>query len=51
MASKQLRFIKTILVPRRDILLMEAAFGLPGITVAPVFYTYVKAELMRHELV
>lgn len=32
-------------------LLMEAAFGLPGIAVAPVFYAYVKAELMRHELV
>lgn len=32
-------------------LLMEAAFGVPGIAVAPVFYAYVKAELMRLELV
>ncbi len=32
-------------------LLMEAAFGVPGIAVAPVFYAYLKAELMRAELV
>jgi predicted PurR-regulated permease PerM len=32
-------------------LLMEAAFGVPGIAVAPVFYAYVKGELMRAELV
>jgi predicted PurR-regulated permease PerM len=32
-------------------LVMEAAFGIPGIAVAPVFYAYVKAELMRAELV
>jgi predicted PurR-regulated permease PerM len=32
-------------------LVMEAAFGVPGIAVAPVFYAYVKAELMRAELV
>jgi len=32
-------------------LLMEAAFGVPGIAVAPVFYAYVKAELIRRELV
>lgn len=32
-------------------LLMEAAFGVPGIAVAPVFYAYVKTELMRAELV
>ncbi|RIX45537.1 MAG: hypothetical protein D3M94_11950 [Rhodocyclales bacterium GT-UBC] len=32
-------------------LLMEAAFGIPGIAVAPVFYAYVKSELMRQELV
>jgi glyoxylate carboligase len=30
---------------------MEAAFGVPGIAVAPVFYAYVKAELMRLELI
>ena len=27
------------------ILVMEAAFGLPGVVAAPVFYAYVKAEL------
>lgn len=32
-------------------LVMEAAFGIPGIAVAPVFYAYMKAELMRAELV
>ncbi len=32
-------------------LVMEAAFGIPGIAVAPVFYAYTKAELMRLELV
>ena len=32
-------------------LVMEAAFGVPGIAVAPVFYAYMKAELMRAELV
>lgn len=32
-------------------LLMEAAFGVPGIAVAPVFYAYVKGELMHAELV
>jgi predicted PurR-regulated permease PerM len=32
-------------------LLMEAAFGVPGIAVAPVFYAYLKAELMRLELI
>ena len=32
-------------------LLMEAAFGLPGIAVAPVFYAYLKAELMQVDLV
>jgi len=32
-------------------LVMEAAFGVPGIAVAPVFYAYVKAELVRLDLV
>lgn len=32
-------------------LLMEAAFGVPGIAVAPVFYAYLKGELMRADLV
>ncbi|MBL0352890.1 MAG: hypothetical protein WAS49_14960 [Candidatus Dechloromonas phosphoritropha] len=32
-------------------LVMEAAFGIPGIAVAPVFYAYMRAELMRAELV
>ena len=36
--------------PRRELLLamlvMEAAFGLPGLVAAPVFYAYVKRELV-----
>ena len=32
-------------------LVMEAAFGVPGIAVAPVFYAYMRAELMRAKLV
>lgn len=32
-------------------LVMEAAFGLPGIAVAPVFYAYMKAELIRAKLI
>jgi len=30
---------------------MEAAFGVSGIAVAPVFYAYLKAELARAELI
>jgi predicted PurR-regulated permease PerM len=32
-------------------LLMEAAFGLPGLVAAPIFYAYVKAELRQLELI
>ena len=32
-------------------LVMEAAFGIPGIAVAPVYYAYMRAELMRADLV
>ncbi len=32
-------------------LVMEAAFGVPGIAVAPVYYAYMRAELMRADLV
>jgi predicted PurR-regulated permease PerM len=32
-------------------LLMEAAFGLPGVVAAPVYYAYVKAELRMRGLV
>ena len=32
-------------------LVMEAAFGVPGIATAPVFYAYLKSELMRLELI
>jgi predicted PurR-regulated permease PerM len=32
-------------------LVMEAAFGVSGIAVAPVFYAYLKAELARAELI
>lgn len=32
-------------------LLMEAAFGLPGMAAAPVFYAYLKGELTEHGLV
>lgn len=30
---------------------MEAAFGLPGLVAAPIYYGYLKAELASHELV
>ena len=33
------------------ILLMEALFGLPGAVAAPVFYAYIKKELMDRQLV
>jgi len=32
-------------------LVMEAAFGVPGIAVAPVYYAHMRAELMRADLV
>ena len=32
-------------------LAMEAAFGLPGIVAAPIYYAYVKGELMDRGLV
>ncbi len=32
-------------------IVMEAAFGLPGVIAAPVFYAYAKAELVVRELV
>jgi predicted PurR-regulated permease PerM len=32
-------------------LVMEAAFGLPGVIAAPVFYAYAKAELVSRKLV
>jgi predicted PurR-regulated permease PerM len=32
-------------------LLMEAAYGLPGLVAAPIYYAYVKNELMRARLV
>ena len=32
-------------------LLLEAAFGLPGVIAAPVYYAYVKGELERRQLV
>jgi hypothetical protein len=30
---------------------MEAAFGLEGVIAAPVYYAYIKSELVREELV
>ena len=33
------------------IIVMEAAFGLPGVIAAPVFYAYAKAELVTRKLV
>jgi predicted PurR-regulated permease PerM len=33
------------------ILVMEAAFGLEGVIAAPVYYAYIKSELVREELV
>ena len=32
-------------------IVMEAAFGLPGVIAAPVFYAYAKAELVTRKLV
>jgi predicted PurR-regulated permease PerM len=32
-------------------LAMEAAFGLPGVAAAPIFYAYVKSELAEWRLV
>jgi predicted PurR-regulated permease PerM len=32
-------------------LVMEAAFGLPGLVAAPIYYAYVKDELVSAELV
>ena len=32
-------------------LTMEAAFGLPGVVAAPIYYAYLKRELMNRELV
>jgi predicted PurR-regulated permease PerM len=34
-----------------SMLLMEAAFGVPGVIAAPVFYAYLKAELGRSKLI
>jgi predicted PurR-regulated permease PerM len=33
------------------VIVMEAAFGLPGVVAAPVFYAYAKAELVARKLV
>jgi hypothetical protein len=30
---------------------MEAAFGLPGLVAAPIYYAYIKDELVTLELV
>jgi predicted PurR-regulated permease PerM len=30
---------------------MEAAFGVPGVIAAPVFYAYIKKELSDRELI
>jgi predicted PurR-regulated permease PerM len=32
-------------------LAMEAAFGIPGVVAAPIFYAYLKAELTEWGLV
>lgn len=32
-------------------LLMEAAFGLPGVVAAPIYYAFIKEQLTRHGLV
>jgi predicted PurR-regulated permease PerM len=32
-------------------LVMEAAFGIPGLIAAPIYYAYLKDELVSHELV
>ena len=32
-------------------LVMEAAFGLPGLVAAPIYYAYIKDELVTLELV
>jgi predicted PurR-regulated permease PerM len=32
-------------------LVLEAAFGLPGLVAAPIFYAYLKAELTRLEII
>ena len=32
-------------------IVMEAAFGLPGVIAAPVFYAYAKTELVARKLV
>jgi len=32
-------------------LVMEAAFGLPGLVAAPIYYAYAKDELVSRELV
>ena len=32
-------------------LVMEAAFGVPGIIAAPIYYAYVKQELVSEKLV
>ena len=32
-------------------LVMDAAFGLPGLVAAPIYYAYIKDELVSHRLV
>jgi predicted PurR-regulated permease PerM len=32
-------------------LIMESAFGLPGIVAAPIYYAYLKDELAERQLV
>jgi predicted PurR-regulated permease PerM len=32
-------------------LIMEAAFGIPGVIAAPIFYAYIKRELLAAKLV
>lgn len=32
-------------------LIMEAAFGLPGIIAAPIFYAYIKRELQMLRMI
>jgi len=30
---------------------MEAAFGLPGLVAAPIYYAYIKSELRKQNLI
>ena len=40
------------LAPMAEVVtLMEAAFGIPGLIAAPIYYAYVKDELVSRKLV